>query len=269
MSTKKYRSLSDIRYIEKSNDNSLIQSTQSLQSMKTYFQSKFEKKKYLYNFFKKEDIKIEKSEKYNFNSVILPENYYVWKGLCKGETHNNNIDTNIFFADKSVAARYGTSRKGTDLQFKIIHKMKLLDISDFNNMKIIWKILDSITIEQISTEKNTFINYIRDNYINNITNGKESIHDTNFLKKCIQYYKELLVETLVNFNHSPKKYYPKTPTKCERKSNEDFDPYLVDFISKIDDDIDGWIHFESDLFHNEILVFNTKKHLKYIDFHII
>lgn len=193
----------------------------------------------------------------------------MWKGLCKGESHNDNIDTNVFFADKNVASRYGTSKRGTDLQFKIVHRMKLFDISDFKNMKILWKILDSITIEQIGKKNNIFINYIRDNYINNITGGKENIHDTNFLKNCIQYYKELLVETVVNFNHSPKNYYPKTPTKCERKSNEDFDPYLVDFISKIDDDIDGWIHFESDLFHSEILVFNTKKHLKYIDFHII
>ena len=244
----------------------------SLQSLKTYTISNEKKLKYLYKFFNKEDLKLEKSNKYKFELIKLPINYYLWKGIGKGMKYDPTINTDGFFASKETASYYGTnpSIRGTDLQFKIIKELKLIDIGSLNNMKIIWNIIDNISLNNINDRNNKLYSYIKDNYLadNKKLSYNSDIKDPKVLPDIAYLYKMLLVETCVNYDRSPNTKI-KFPTKCIRKSDEVYDKKLIDLIKSIDDNIDGWIHFNTEDFHDEIMIFDVNKHLKYIDYHII
>ena len=275
---KKYKSLNDLtpshtrktslNTYKSVNSYSSINSINSLKSLKSYMKSKEENKKYLLKFFKKADLKSEKSPKYRFDLFVLPENYYLWKGINKGKEYDPTMNVNSFFANKEVAAQYGTkkSNPGKDLQFKIIHKIKLFDLGNIDNIVKIFKILDLITYQDLQHKSNKFYIYLRSNFEKNFNTGK--YNESEYLTKCIEMYKELLIETTCNYTLNEQKLI-KTPTKCERKSSEWFDNDLVTFFEAFDDDFDGWIHFKTDLFHDEILLFDTNKHLKFIDYHLI
>jgi len=268
---RQYKSLS-FSPSERIKESDNISSARSLQSLKTYTISKEKKLKYLYKFFNKKDLKLEKSNKYKFELITLPIDYYLWKGIGKGMKYDHSINTDGFFASKETASHYGTNPeiKGTDLQFKIIKELKLIDIGSLNNMRIIWNIIDSISLNNINDKKSKIYSYIKSNYIadNKKLGSNSDIKDPNILPDIAYLYKMLLVETCVNYARSPNTKI-KSPTKCIRKSDEVYDKKLIDFIKSIDDNIDGWIHFNTEDFHDEILIFNVNKHLKFIDYHLI
>lgn len=272
---KEYKSLNDlIKSSQTSSNLQNIKSLKSLKSLKTYTQymkSKTDNKNYLYKFFKKSDLTFEKSAIYNFELYVLPINYFLWKGIDPGVKYDSSINDNSFFANKEVAAHYGTKKKkkgvaGTDLQFKIINEIKLIDIGNLSNVIKIFKILDKITYDDLNDDSNNFHKYLKTNFIANVNTSKYD--KTEFLSKCIEMYKELLIETIANYALNFEKKI-KTPTRCERKSCEWFDDDLANFFKSFDDQIDGWIHFHTEMFHDEILLFDVKKHLKFIDYHLI
>jgi len=247
---------------------SSVKSIQSLKSLKSYMKTKQDNKKYLWKFFKKSDLKFDKSSKYEFDLFVLPKHYYLWKGIDKGAKYDPSMSMNSFYANKEVAAIYGTQKEkpGTDLQFKIIKEIKLFDLGNIDNIIKIFKILDKITYEDLQNDSNKFFYYLRTNFESNYSSKKYD--KETYLIKCIEMYKSLLIETTANFALNEQKRI-KTPTKCERKSCEWFDNDLVAFFHAFDDDFDGWIHFQTDFFHDEILLFDTNKHLKFIDYHLI
>ena len=269
---KEYKSLNDL--IKSSNTSTKLHSIKSLKSLKTYTQymkSKTENKNYLYKFFKKSDLSFAKSPKFNFELYVLPVNYFLWKGIDPGLKYDSSINDNGFFANKEVAAHYGTKKKkkgiaGTDLQFKIINEIKLIDIGNLSNIMKIFKILDKLTYDDLHDDSNKFHKYLKTNFIANMNTSKYD--KTEFVSKCIEMYKTLLIETTANYALNSEKKI-KTPTRCERKSCEWFDNDLANFFKSFDDEIDGWIHFHTEMFHDEILVFDVKKHLKFIDYHLI
>jgi hypothetical protein len=267
-----YKSLS-LGPTERKKKPDTVSSAKSLQSIKTYTISKEKKLNYLYKFFNKKALKLEKSKKYDFELITLPINYYLWKGIGKGLKYDASINTDGFFASKETASYYyGTNPdiRGTDLQFKIIKELKLIDIGSLYNMRKIWDIIDSISLKNINDKKSKIYNYIKSNYL--VDNKKiginSDIKDSKILPDIAHLYKTLLVETCVNYARSPNTKI-KLPTKCIRKSDEVYDKKLIDFIKSIDDNIDGWIHFTTEDFHDEILIFDVNKHLKFIDYHLI
>lgn len=108
---KKYKSLNDLIQSSNTSKPYSIKSLQSLKTYKQYMKSKTENKKYLYKFFKKTDLKFLKSPKYNFELYVLPINYFLWKGIDPGLKYDPSINDNSFFANKEVAAHYGTKKK--------------------------------------------------------------------------------------------------------------------------------------------------------------
>lgn len=271
---KNYKSLNDLSVSRKKirqspgfNTHSVPPSVQSLKSLKSYMKTKQDNKKYLLKFFKKSDLKYETSSKYEFDLFVLPKQYYLWKGIDKGAKYDPSMSMNSFYANKEVAAQhYGTKKKGTDLQFKIIREIKLFDLGSIDNIIKIFKILDKITYEDLQNDSNKFYHYLRTNFEANFNTQKYD--KETYVIKCVEMYKTLLIETTANFAMNEQKRI-KTPTKCERKSCEWFDNDLAAFFHAFDDDFDGWIHFQTDFFHDEILLFDTNKHLKFIDYHLI
>lgn len=157
-------------------------------------------------------------------------------------------------------------KAGTDLQFKIINEIKLFDIGNLDNIVKMFKILDKITYDDLNDDSNKFHKYLKTNFMENINTSK--YNEAEFLSKCKEMYKTLLIETTANYALNSEKKI-KTPTRCERKSCEWFDNDLANFFKSFDDKIDGWIHFQTEMFHDEILLFDVKKHLKFIDYHLI
>jgi len=251
-------------------DKEQVSSNKSLKSMKTYTISKEKKLHYLYKFFNKKDLKLEKSKNYNFELITIPKNYFLWKGIGKSMKYDPTINTDGFFANKETASHYGTNPKirGTDLQFKIIKELKLIDIGSLNNMQKIWDIIDSISLDNINDKNSKIYSYIKSNYIADTKGVDPDIKNPKILQDIAHLYKTLLVETCINYSRSPNTKI-KSPTKCIRKSDEVYDKKLIDFIKSIDDNIDGWIHFNTKDFHDEILIFDVNKHLKFIDYHLI
>ena len=250
-----------------------------------------EKKKYLYQFFKKEDLK--HVSKDGFDYFIIPKQYYIWKGISVNDAKNKgvNIDDNdtkkilnnlssFFFADKETASLYGTkrtSKEGVDLQFKIVEDIVLLDISSINSIVSLFKYLKNITFEDLKNNK-----YLLDDYNESLISWKKSIisqkkyptEEIFFEKKWKVNIRELITDTIGNYN--PKRVNgklssPETPTKVERKSDDDSDKELVKLICNIKNiKINGWIYFkeiENDTFHDEILICNPFGYIEYVDYH--
>jgi len=276
---KNYKSLNDLDLLRKNNKTTTksiksiksiqsLQSVQSLRSLRSYMKSKEDKKRYLFKFFRKSDLRNEKSFKYKFDLFVLPKNYYLWKGITKGKSYDRTMTMNSFYSNKEVASIYGTkkSQPGTDLQFKIINEIKLFDLGNIDNIKIIFRILDKITYDNLQDKSNKFYSYLRENFETNF--NTKTYNENEYVSKCIEMYKGLLVDTTVNLSFDDNKRI-KSPTRCERKSCVFFDEDLVKFLKSFDDKFDGWIHFKTDFFHDEILLFDTSKHLKFIDYHLI
>tara|TARA_Y100000389_G_scaffold205100_1_gene263157 strand:+ start:1846 stop:2595 length:750 start_codon:yes stop_codon:yes gene_type:complete len=231
------------------------------------------KKQYLYNFFLKKDLK--KIKENGFTYYIIPSNYYLWKGIkddiwIKNGEKMDTLSSN-FFADKNVASHYGTKKGGYELQFKIFKDIKLLDISDDNNIQLIYSKLKSLTEDQL-----LHYSFIKNTYISE----KESWKKKEKLKQKYpdfnEYFKKeqllsVIVETIGEYIHDPLLKTFKSPKKAVRKSAEWFDNELVDIICNIFNEGDGWIYFlhNDDDFHDEIYICNASNFIRYIDYHKI
>lgn len=249
------------------------------------------KKQYLYNFFKKKDLKIEMVD--GFKLYIIPEGYYIWKGIKtknrpyynwyrEGITDKKIILKKIplnFFASKDVASLYGSKKKkddGIDLQFRIIKPMKLLDIGDIANIKIMWRYFKNFTENDILNSE-----YLSNDYKKEFDKWNNSDSDSikkkryptkkEFIEKFISnYLLEPLINTIGNYEtYSNNKI--KTPTKAERKSEDWMDEELVKIICNFFK-FDGWIYFKNTetTFHDEILLCkNGEEFLEYVGAHKI
>lgn len=230
------------------------------------------KKKYLYNFFLKKDLK--KIKENGLNCFIIPKDYYLWKGIRDKRWIENHDITKLksnYFADKFVASHYGIKQDGYDLQFKIINDIKLVDISDDNNIQKIYSTLKSLTEEQLLQ-----YSFIKDNYNEEKQKWlkKEKLQEKYpiFLDYFIkQNLLEIIIETIGEYIHDPLLKTFKSPKKAQRKSSEWFDEELEKIICNIFNNVDGWIYFlkDEDDFHDEIYICNAYKFVKYIDFHKI
>ena len=65
---------------------------QSIKTLKTTIKSPIikDKKYYLYNFFKKEDLNYGSKEGYH--CFIIPTQYYIWKGINLNDEKNKNVN---------------------------------------------------------------------------------------------------------------------------------------------------------------------------------
>jgi hypothetical protein len=245
---------------------SSIKSLNSLKSLNKYNEFKKKKKEYLYTFFLKKDLNIILSPKYKLELIEIPAQYYLWRGVSKQFLLDKIIykkdyifKDSLFFADKQSALNYGSNLdNGLNLQFKIKENLKLLDISNIENIKKIWRSLDLITLQNIND--NSFSRYIKTQIEIN-TRKKKS--EQELLDETLKYIKEIFIDSCVNYTYDIDKL------ECRRESSEWGDVNLYNLIIKLDDKFDGWIHFKSDIFHSEILIFNPKKNMKYIDYHFV
>tara|TARA_Y100000389_G_C17466086_1_gene525680 strand:- start:4633 stop:5487 length:855 start_codon:yes stop_codon:yes gene_type:complete len=258
-----------------------------------------EKKKYLTDFFKKEDLNHITVNGFHF--FVIPKQYYIWKGININNKKNQNVDINsknteeilknlssYFFADKNTASLYGTNKrhsktKGVDLQFKIIKDLYLLDISSIDTIVSLFKYLKNIKIEELINNR-----YLLENYNEELEYWKQSeklklkykTEEIFFEKKWKVSMLELITDTLGNYDPKyvdGKQGSPKTPTKVERKSDECIDEELVKLICNIKDiELNGWIYFKKNeieendqTFHDELLICNPYGYIEYVDYHKI
>jgi len=257
------------------------------------------KKKYLHEFFKKEDLKNISIDGLDY--FIIPKQYYIWKGISTNDKKNKNVDidskdtknilnnlSSYFFADKDTASRYGTNRAndkegGVDLQFKIIDDIVLLDISSINTIVTLFRYLKNIKLENLSEN-----DYLLENYNEELKNWNKSeilkkkyiTEDIFFEKKWKVDIAHIITDTLGNFKPNKidgKLTFPNTPIKVERKSDEFSDQELVKLICGMKSNkINGWIYFKENqedgneiIFHDEILICNPYGYIEYIDYHKI
>lgn len=252
-----------------------------------------EKKRYLYKFFKKDDLKYISKDGFDF--FIIPKQYYIWKGISINDSKNKdvNIDnkdtdkilnslSSFFFADKETASIYGSKRASNecvDLQFKIVQDIVLIDISSINTIVSLFRYLKNMSYEELKTNK-----YLLDDYNNELISWNKSTklkekyptEEIFFEKKWKINMTELITNTIGNY--IPKRVNgkissPETPTKVERKSDDFFDKELVKLICNIRNiEINGWIYFkenEKKSFHDEILICNPYGYIEYVDYHKI
>ena len=250
------------------------------------------KKKYLYNFFKKEDLKYISNNGYDY--YIIPKQYYIWKGINISDTKNINVDienkntnkilnniSSYFFADKETASLYGSKKNkdGVDLQFKIIEDMVLMDISSIKTIVTLFKYLRNLKYEELKENKFLLEDYNEELVSWNKSEIQKKKYPTKelfFEKKWKVNWAEQITNTIGNYEPKyidGKISSPKTPTMIERKSHEYFDEVLVNLICSIciQKGINGWIYFkqEGNSFHDEILICNPHGYIEYIDYHKI
>jgi hypothetical protein len=243
------------------------------------------KKKYLFEFFRKQDIKRVIQD--GFITYVIPKDYYLWKGIT---IHNNkNIDWYnkegkidkekilehipfSFFANKKIASLYGVKKGGLDLQFFIKKEMKLIDIGDIRNIKKVWQLVKNLTLEDVQKNKHLTKLFNEEKASINKSEVRRIKYNTD--TKVLQKFKENslfdpLVNTIAQYERNSDGGF-KTPTKARRKS-EDYDLELVHILCNlINIKIDGWIYFnDAQDFHEEILLCNGKNHLEYVGSHKI
>ena len=273
---------------------------ESLRLIKTYVISNIkslftprQKKEYLYNFFKRDELKHKTENGLDF--FIIPKQYYLWKGINIKDKKNSNVDienkdtdamlktmSSYFFADKNTASLYGTQRTGVDLQFKIVEDIVLLDISSLKTITTLFKYIKNLTMEDV--KKNEYLLKDYENELsswNTYPNWKKKYptEEDFFKNKWKVNLRELITDTLGNYEAKQTSNgtigSPKTPTKVERKSEELFDILLVKFICSITNfGYNGWIYFrinetntEGSIFHDEIMICNPNGCIEYIDYH--
>lgn len=270
---------------------------ESFRAIKTYITSNIkslftprQKKEYLYNFFKRDELKYKTENGLDF--FIIPKQYYLWKGINIKDKKNSNVDienkdtdamlktmSSYFFADKNTASLYGTKRSGVDLQFKIVEDIVLLDISSLKTITTLFKYIKNLTMEDVKRNK-----YLLKDYENELSSWNEysnwkkryPTEEDFFEKKWKVNLRELITDTLGNYEakKTPNGTIgsPKTPTKVERKSEEFFDILLVNFICSMTNlGYNGWIYFkintEGSAFHDEIMICSPNGCIEYIDYH--
>jgi len=273
---------------------------ESIKSIKTYISSNIkslfairEKKEYLLNFFKKEELKYKTENGLDF--FIIPKQYYLWKGINTNDKKNRNVDienkdtdtmlktmSSYFFADKNTASLYGTKRSGVDLQFKIVEDIVLLDISSLKTIVSLFRYIKSLTMEDVMKNE-----YLLEDYNTELSSWNEypnwkkkyPTEKDFFEKKWKVNLRELITDTLGNYEvkttSNGRIGSPKTPTKVERKSEEIFDILLVKFICSMTNfGYNGWIYFrinetntEGSIFHDEIMICNPNGCIEYVDYH--
>ena len=148
---------------------------QNIKTLKTRIKSPIikEKKKYLYNFFKKEDLNHGTKDGYDY--FVIPNQYYIWKGVNLNDKKNKNVDiedkdskkildniSSYFFADKETASLYGSKIDGdncVDLQFKIVKDLVLMDISNINTIITLFKYLRNLKYEELKENELLFNDY--------------------------------------------------------------------------------------------------------------
>jgi len=275
---------------------------ESFRAIKTYIISNIkslftprQKKEYLYNFFKRDELKYKTENGLDF--FIIPKQYYLWKGINIKDKKNSNVDienkdtdamlktmSSYFFADKNTASLYGTQRTGVDLQFKIVEDIVLLDISSLKTITTLFKYIKNLTMEDV--KKNEYLLKDYENELsswNTYPNWKKKYPtEKDFCeKKWKVNLRELITDTLGNYEAKQTSNgtigSPKTPTKVERKSEELFDILLVKFICSITNfGYNGWIYFrinetntEGSIFHDEIMICNPNGCIEYVDYHKI
>lgn len=262
-------------------------------TIKSYIYRQDTKKKYLHNFFNKEDLNF--ISKDGFDYFIIPKQYYIWKGISVNDAKNKDVNienknsknildnlSSYFFADKETASLYGSkriSKDGVDLQFKIIKDIVLMDISSMNTIIKLFKYLRNLTYDELKENE-----FLLNDYNSEVLSWEKSTHlkkkypteEIFFEKKWKVNWAEQITNTLGNYEPkyvNGKISSPKTPTKVERKSDEVFDKILVDLICSIckKNGINGWIYFRQDDndFHDEILICNPYGYIEYIDYHKI
>lgn len=268
---------------------------QSIKTLKTTIKSPIikDKKYYLYNFFKKEDLNYGSTEGYH--CFIIPTQYYIWKGINLNDEKNKNVNiedkdskkildniSSYFFADKETASLYG-SKKGcdncVDLQFKIVKDLVLMDISDINTIITLFKYLRNLKYEELKENELLFNDYNNELLDWNKSMNLKKKYPTEelfFEKKWKVWWAEQITNTLGNYEPkyvNGKVSSPKTPKKVERKSDDFFDKILVDLICTIckKKGINGWIYFKQDdnEFHDEIMICDAHEYIEYIDYHKI
>jgi len=273
---------------------------ESIKSIKTYISSNIkslfairEKKEYLLNFFKKEELKYKTENGLDF--FIIPKQYYLWKGINTKDKKNRNVDienkdtdtmlktmSSYFFADKNTASLYGTKRSGVDLQFKIVEDIVLLDISSLKTIVSLFRYIKSLTMEDVMKNEYLLEDYNTElSSWNEYSNWKKKYPTEKdfFEKKWKVNLRELITDTLGNYEvkttSNGRIGSPKTPTKVERKSEEIFDILLVKFICSMTNfGYNGWIYFrinetntEGSIFHDEIMICNPNGCIEYVDYH--
>lgn len=273
---------------------------ESIKSIKTYISSNIkslfairEKKEYLLNFFKKEELKYKTENGLDF--FIIPKQYYLWKGINTNDKKNRNVDienkdtdtmlktmSSYFFADKNTASLYGTKRSGVDLQFKIVEDIVLLDISSLKTIVSLFRYIKSLTMEDVMKNEYLLEDYNTElSSWNEYSNWKKKYPTEKdfFEKKWKVNLRELITDTLGNYEVKTTSNgtigSPKTPTKVERKSEEIFDILLVKFICSMTNfGYNGWIYFrinetntEGSIFHDEIMICNPNGCIEYVDYH--
>jgi hypothetical protein len=128
--------------------------------------------------------------------------------------------------------------RGSNIKYKLKKDLYLIDIGDINNIHFIWHLIQNIGIDDKK----------QDDYFN------------------------LLFETCAEYSHKIHKSSMKSlPTNCVRTSNNISDEDLVLFFqnvlvpaikSKYNINIDGWIYYNTQHFHEEVLLIN-KDHLDF------
>ncbi len=252
-----------------------------------------EKKEYLLNFFKKEELKYKTENGLDF--FIIPKQYYLWKGINTNDKKNEKVEienkdtdkilktmSSYFFADKNTASLYGTKRSGVDLQFKIVEDIVLLDISSLKTIVSLFRYVKNLTMEDVKNNEYLLKDYENElGSWNKYPNWKKRYptEEDFFEKKWKVNLRELITDTLGNYEAKETSNgtigSPKTPTRVERKSEEFFDILLVKFICSMTNlGYNGWIYFrinekdtKGSIFHDEIMICNPNGCIEYIDYH--
>ena len=252
-----------------------------------------EKKEYLLNFFKKEELKYKTENGLDF--FIIPKQYYLWKGINTNDKKNEKVEienkdtdkilktmSSYFFADKNTASLYGTKRSGVDLQFKIVEDIVLLDISSLKTIVSLFRYVKNLTMEDVKNNEYLLKDYENElGSWNKYPNWKKRYptEEDFFEKKWKVNLRELITDTLGNYEAKQTSNgtigSPKTPTRVERKSEEFFDILLVKFICSMTNlGYNGWIYFrinekdtKGSIFHDEIMICNPNGCIEYIDYH--
>jgi hypothetical protein len=130
---------------------------------------------------------------------------------------------------------YIPGKRGSNIKYKLKKNLFLIDIGDIKNIRFLWSIIDTLSID----------------------NDKKIEYKENLINTCVAYKS--------NMN------YDDMPSTCKRVSYEDYDKELVLMFKTIftpilktnyNLDIDGWIYYESEYFHDEIMILSNK----YLDF---
>jgi hypothetical protein len=193
-----------------------------------------------------------------------PEEVYIKKYFDYYNKRHNNA---YFVSSKKTASRYGIN-----LDFSNIIYTTIPDNNNIKNPTNKYKYIYPLYYIPGHNGVNIRYKLNKDLFLINIGEIKNIEFIWNLIKtKCkdkdkIEDYQELIISTCAKYD---KDLYKAglPPVKCERKSFEDdeklvllFQDFIVPQIKKdFNINIDGWIYFNSEDFHEEILLISNKK----------